>query len=102
MLLAAGRRFGGGVINAAVSRPVPGNIYLTHMYTADKVVGVIALPRNCFGDPSFKDIGLEGSSTDSTFLLEKVPKCYRTSPGTGHITGWETGYEDGWLAYQRL
>lgn len=91
------------IIDAGISSPVPGDIYLTHVQTTHNLVGVIALPRNCFGDRSFEEVGLEGSSTDGTSLLENVPDCYRTSPPTGRITGWEKGYEDGGLrAYRRL
>ena len=87
------RRRGGPVVN-----PVPGGIYLFSSPTRG-MVGVLVLPRGCLGDPSFAEIGLKDSLAETTLLSEneprEVPKCYRTCPDTGRITGWEKGYEDG-------
>lgn len=80
----------------AVLDPVPGKIYLAFWRGLGRVA-VIVLPRGCFGDPSFGEVGLDGSSlAEDTDLLEKdVPECYRVSPETRKITGWQDGYEDG-------
>ena len=78
----------------ATSEPIPGDVYLARWPGLQGLVGVIVLPRDCFGDPSFEELGLEGSLADITFLMEDVPACYRICFETGHITGWAEGYDD--------
>lgn len=81
----------------AVESPVPGEIYLANLGERG-TLAVIVLPRDGFGDPSFSDVGLQGTSlADDTDLLHNVPDCYRICEDTGRttITGWQDGYEDG-------
>ena len=84
-----------GNMAEGVVDPVPGEIYLANLGGQQTLDAVLVLPRNCFGDPSVEDVGLVGSLANDTFLLGRVPECYRICPDTGNITGWEEGYEDG-------
>lgn len=82
-------------IDEAVLDPVPGGIYMALWAGSDRV-GVIVIPRGCFGDPSFAEVGLPGSSlAEDTVLMDDVPECYVSCPVTRSILGWADGYEDG-------
>lgn len=82
-------------IDEAVLDPAPGEIYMALWAGSDRV-GVIVIPRGCFGDPSFADVGLPGSSlADDTVLMDNVPECYVFCPVRRTILGWAHGYEDG-------
>ena len=82
-------------IEETIPEPVPGDIYLARWPGLRGFVGIVVLPRDCFGDPSFEDLGLEGSLADITFLRKDIPACYRTCVETGRITGWAEEYDDG-------
>lgn len=78
----------------AVVDPTPGGIYRASWGRSPDWRAVIFIPRNCFGDPSFADVGLEGCLAGA-HPLDNVPACYSICPETGRITDWEAGYEDG-------
>ena len=79
----------------ATPEPVPGRIYITPCFKSSRYWRpAIFVPRGCFGDPSFADVGLEGCLEDGQYLRNVPVECYRTSPA-GRITGWQNGYEHG-------
>ena len=79
--------------SGSVADPEVGGIYLVYWGASFTWRVSIVLPRDCFGDPSFSDIGLWGCLAD-TSLWDDVPQCYRTCKDARRITGWADGFED--------
>ncbi|KEZ42510.1 hypothetical protein SAPIO_CDS5725 [Scedosporium apiospermum] len=73
----------------------PGEIYKVLCPNLGVYLAAVILPRDCFNDPSFDEIGLPGGALEDTCLLENIPACYRVCTMTGKIAGWANGYEDG-------
>lgn len=80
----------------ATPEPVPGRIYRAPcLKNPQDWRPAVLIPRGCFGDPSLADVGLEGCLDGAQYLHNVPVECYRTSPETGRITGWQDGYDDG-------
>lgn len=85
------KRHGAG---GSITDPEVGGIYLVYWGNSLTWRASIVLPRDCFGDPSFADIGLWGCLAD-TSLWDDVPECYYTCQDSRRIVDWADGFEDG-------